>query len=389
MTIVCRQGYDAATMAFDALERVFVDNMKGRTVLVKPNIGRVSVPGTGVCTDPEVVRGVVRFFVQHGAGRVLVGDGPIWGVDIWKALEQTGIRAVCAEEGVECVDMDAYGSITIPIPHGVVVDSLKFSALIRQVDCIVSVPVMKTHMYTGATLGIKNMKGCLYKMEKTKLHRINKPVPDAGKGRVLDYGIADMASVVLPDYTVVDGTIGLEGLGPSVGSPRPVGVVLASKDVVACDVAALRLMGMQLEDVPHLRLIAERQSHPVDVDHLSVEPADFLRFAQKFEPASLANLKNEYPNIHIAEKGTCSACSAALMVFVRTHGEKFVADSPFTLATGKDLTPEDSEQNADTFFIGNCAARAAGVKGRGYCQGCPPVGSSILAHIRGQSEHGE
>jgi uncharacterized protein (DUF362 family) len=184
-------------MAQEALDLALNAAPAGRrlsgTVLIKPNVGRVSVPGTGVCTNPEVVRGVIRAVRAHGADRIVVGDGPIWGVDIQEALTSTGIRAVCEAENAECVDPDGCGFVDVPIAGGVVVDHLRFSALIRQVDSIISVPVMKTHMYTTVSLSIKNMKGCLYRMEKTKLHRLNRQVPDAGKGRVLDYGIADMA----------------------------------------------------------------------------------------------------------------------------------------------------------------------------------------------------
>ena len=388
--IAFRQGAAASDMAFDALAAVFADNWQGATVLVKPNVGRVAAAGSGVCTAPDVVRGVVRFFKAHGAGRILVGDGPIWGVDIREAMERTGIAAMCREEGVECVDLDGYGSVTLSIPEASVVEKLKFSALIREVDGLVSVPVMKTHMYTGATLGIKNLKGCLYKMEKTKLHRLNRPVPDPDKGRVLDYGIADMARVLLPHYTVVDGMVGLEGLGPSVGTPKPLGVVLASKDAVACDMAALKLMGFELADAPHIALIRERLRPELTMDNLPVDDPAYARFARPFAVASLESLAADYPFINVVEKGTCSACSAALMVFVRTHGTRvaeLAGQGTVTLATGKDLASDDTPGHAESvFFIGNCAVKAAAAKGRPCCQGCPPVGSSILAHLRGEPE---
>jgi uncharacterized protein (DUF362 family) len=331
------------------------------------------------------VRGVIRAVREWGAGRILVGDGPIWGVDIQEALTASGIRRVCEEENAACVDMDSFGWIDLPIAGGVVVDRLRFSALIRQVDRIISVPVMKTHMYTTVSLSIKNMKGCLYRMEKTKLHRINRPVPDPGKGRVLDYGIADMASALVPDYAVIDGTIGMEGLGPGAGTPRPLGIVLASADPLAADFAALRLMGMPADAASHLSLIRERLRPDCDPGLLDADPPDYARLAVPFEPASLRKLDNDYPNLRIVERGACSACSAALMVFVRTHGKRFPG-RVLNLGTGKDLRGSDFAPDAATsaYCIGNCAAGAAAELGIGYCPGCPPVGSSILAHILGE-----
>ncbi len=381
--VVLKHSYDAAQMAFDAINQVYDHAVLPQTVLVKPNVGRAAAMGSGVCTHPEVVRGVVRFFASLGVARILVSDGPIWGVNTHEAMERTGIQAVCDQEGVECVDMDGFGSVTVPILCGKVVDKLVFSALLQQVDCIVSVPVMKTHMYTGVTLGIKNMKGCLYKMEKTKLHRLNKAVPNPTKGRVLDYGIADMAKVIMPDYTVIDGIVGLEGLGPSVGVPKNMNLVLASKNALACDMAAMRLMGFTLEEAPHIRLIRDDQQPSLSMDNLNVDDANFFQKINPFQRADIKNLEKDYPHIKVVEKGTCSACSAALMVFLQTHGHKLEDLGYSVLATGKDLTPEDTAiANADhTFFIGNCALKAAKGKGTKCCLGCPPIGSAILEHM--------
>jgi hypothetical protein len=222
-------------------------------------------------------------------------------------------------------------------------------------------------------------------MEKTKLHRLNRKIPDAGKGRVLDYGIADMASVILPDYAVIDGTIGMEGLGPSVGTPRELGVVLASADPLAADFTALRLMGMPVDAASHLNLIRERLRPDLDPARPDVEPPDYADLAASFEPASLRKLQGEYPNLRIVDQGACSACSAALMIFARTHGKRFPG-RVLNLGAGKDLRGSDfkPENGEEIYCIGNCAAKAAADLDLDYCKGCPPVGSSILAHIQGE-----
>ena len=172
-----KHGYEPHRMAYDALERVFEDNVEGKRILLKPNAGRIGEPNTALCTGAEVVRGVIQFFKDQKAGEILVGDGALWGVDVWKAMEMAGIIKVCEEEGVTPVNLDEYKPIYKEIIDGVMVDRLKFSSLVFDVDMIVSIPVIKLICILVQLLSIKNMKGCLYKMEKTLLHRLDKPNP--------------------------------------------------------------------------------------------------------------------------------------------------------------------------------------------------------------------
>ncbi|HKM39095.1 MAG TPA: DUF362 domain-containing protein [bacterium] len=377
-TVVVKHGYEESQMAFDAMAQVFQHHAAGKAVLLKPNAGRVSKARTGVCTNAEVVRGVIRFFKQQGAGKIIVGDGAIWGENTDEALASAGIKAMCDQEGVDCVNLDKFPPVDKDINDGVMVSRLKFSSLVFAVDLVVSIPVIKTHMYTGASLSIKNMKGCLYGIEKTRLHRLNKPSPDLSKGRCLDWGIADLAAVLMPDYALIDGTYCLEGLGPSVGTPIYLGLVAASRDAVSADYIAVDLMGLNRAAVPHLKLVQERCRDEVDAD-IAVEPLAYRRYGQTFATADRAQLVNVYPQISLVEKGSCSGCSAAIMTFIHRHGKEFDKNNPLILAAGKDLTPADINKK-NVVLVGNCAGQAS--RGRPYCPGCPPVASGILSFIR-------
>ena len=385
--VVVRHGYEPWRMAYDAVKMVFTDDAGGKRVLLKPNAGRKGPGKTALCTNPEVVRGVIRFFKERRASDILVGDGALWGTDVWEAMEMAGITQVCEEEGATCVNLDEAPPVYKEIRNAVMADKLEFSSIPFEVDLRVSIPVIKTHMYTGATLSIKNMKGCLYKMEKTKLHRINRECPDASKGRCLDYGIADMAAVLLPDYAVMDGTVCMEGFGPGLGTPIELNLVAASKDPTAADYIGVTLMGMPYDSVSHINLVQER-CRTAAFDDIEVDPADYVKYAKTFSTADMSKLVNVYPNIGVVEKGTCSACSATVMAFIKTHGHKFPGDFKFTLATGKDLVPEDLE-GENVVLVGKCAGdsgAAQKAEKMSFCKGCPPVGSSILAFMRGEDE---
>ena len=382
--VAVKHGYEPWKMAYDAIKSVFEGDAQGKRVLLKPNAGRRGPANTALCTGPEVVRGVIRFFKEQKAAEILVGDGALWGVNVWEAMDMAGISQVCREEGVTAVNLDEAPPVIQEIKDGIMVEQLKFSSLPFEVDLIVSIPVIKTHMYTGATLSIKNMKGCLYKMEKTKLHRINKPNPNPAKGRCLDYGIADMCTVLMPDYAVLDGTTCMEGFGPSVGDPLELNLVAASKDPTAADYVGVQLMGMPADAIAHINLVRDRCG-TAGPDDILVDPPDFQKYAKKFSTADMSKLSNIYPNIDVVEKGTCSACSATVMAFIKTHGSKFDAEYQFVLATGKDLSEEDLARD-NLVLVGNCAGECAKKLGLDYCKGCPPVGSSILAFMRNENE---
>jgi len=379
--VVVQHGPDPAALAYNAISSVFDDDAKGKKVLLKPNTGRKGLAKSGLCTHPEAIRGLIVFFQEKGAAEIYVGDGPLFGVDEWEALVSSGVMEVCQQTKAICVNLDEHQPIDMPIKNAVIADSLKVSSFMRQVDLVVSVPVIKTHMHTGVTLSIKNMKGCLFKEEKTRLHRIDKASPDRKKGLTLDYGIADMASILMPHYAVIDGIVCMEGFGPSAGSEINLDVVVASKNAAAADLVASRLMGMGWEDIPHLNLVREKLG--LRLDEIVVEPLDYMKYGKKFEPASQLKLKVVYPNISIVEKGACSACSATLMAFLKSHGNKFPGELKFTLAAGKDLTEKDVIE-AKTYLIGNCTVATARKGDFLFCKGCPPVGSSLLSFITGE-----
>lgn len=374
-------GSDAATNAYQAISSVCTHDVLGKQILLKVNTGFKAPARTGICTNPDVVLGLIHYFKEKGAGRILVGDSSIVGVDSIEALTAAEILALCEREGVECVDLNAYTPVEKKIPDGIMVDHILFSSLLYECDLVVSVPVIKTHMYTGATLSIKNMKGGMWKREKTKLHRLQKPVPENAVGRALDYGLLDLTQVCYPDYAVIDGTVCMEGFGPSGGTQKRLDLVLASSEPVAADLVALRLMELPLEEVGHLRLIA--QDRGIGYDNIQTEPADYMRYAKRFLTASQARLGLSCDALKMEDESACSGCHAALTQFMRYHAAKFEGGPVHTIFAGRDLSPELIAAAERPFLVGNCTAKFKALAP--FCKGCPPIPSEIVKVLKGES----
>ncbi len=362
-----------------ALESVPLQIVSGKRVLLKPNAGRIAHSGEGVTTHAQVVAAAIDVFRQAGA-EVAVGESPITGVNTQEAFDATGITAEAAKRDCPLIDMDQRPYVEVDIPNGRVIHQLKLCPEVLEFDVIVSIPVMKMHMHTAVTLSVKNMKGCLWRRSKVQLHMLE-PIPDSND-KPLDVAIADMALVLRPHLAIIDGTVGMEGLGPSAGEPKELDCVVVGADGFAADAVACRLMGTRAEDVPHLRIGAERGLGVIDLDKMDIAPdcwrdwgSDFARPPQ--------NLSIEFPNITVWDNNSCSACQSTLLLFLKEYAGRIFDYLPdqdsLEIAIGKghkDL-PER------TLCIGNCTAGCR--KGDFFVPGCPPVASEILKKLTGKT----
>ena len=368
-------AYDNARAALSGLD---LAPARGKRVLLKPNAGRIAAPGAGITTDPRVVAAAIDAFDEAGAD-VSVGESPITGVKALDALEATGISAVAAERGCPVIDLDKRPAVEIDAPEGTAMQKFEICADVLEHDLIVSIPVMKVHMHTGVTLAVKNMKGCLWRRSKVDLHML--PPTQGSEDKSLNIAIADLASVLRPHMALIDGTVGMEGLGPSAGTPRALDAVVAGPDAFAADAVACRLMGKDAATVPHLAIGAKRGYGTIDLTAIDILPGSWRESAVDFEPPP-ENLSIEFPNIEILDRNSCSACQSTVLLFLQKYGDEifdyFPEAEKIRIAIGKghdDLPPK-------TLCIGNCTEQHWA--GRISVAGCPPVGSAILRAIQGR-----
>lgn len=364
----------------NAVQDLPLERIKGKRVLLKPNAGRPAKPGQGITTDPEVVAAAIDVFQRAGAD-VAVGESPITGVKTMEAFENTGIAAVARERNCPLIDMDARTPVDVKIPNARVLHEIKLCPEVLEYDVVVSLPVMKMHMHTGATLAVKNMKGCLWRRSKVLLHML--PPIEGSDEKPIDVAIADMASVLRPHLSIIDGTVGLEGLGPSAGVPKPLGCVVVGTDAFAADAVACRLMGTEAEAIPHLRIGADQGSGVIDLTHIEIQPHHWQDWSSPFAKPP-KNLTVEFPNIKILDNNSCSACQSTLLLFLKNHAKHlldyFSDQEEPSVAIGKGHT----ELPEKTLCLGNCTAKHknSGV----FVPGCPPISSEILKVLTGRPD---
>lgn len=256
----------------------------GDKVLLKPNMLEGLPSECAVTTHPEVVRAMIRQVKAAGA-TPLVGDSP--GVTgTLKAAEKCGMLAMCAAEGTELVPFE--GSAEFPFPAGQTVKKFHLAQVLQQVDKVISIAKLKTHTFMGMTGATKNMFGCIVGMQKAQFHlRTQKRRDFAGM-------LTDLALLVRPVLSVVDGVVGMEGNGPRNGSPKNAGLLLAGENSFAVDMAMAGCMGFSPETIPLLALALERGLTPPPAGLELVGDASSLRH-QFLPPRSMLSLEDRLP----------------------------------------------------------------------------------------------
>ncbi len=90
--------------------------------------------------------------------------------------------------------------------------------------------------------------------------------------------LVDLYEYTRPRLCICDAVIGMEGNGPTQGTPRPIGCLLAAKSGHALDLLSAHLIGLTAHDVPTLTAAVRRGLVPENADALNVigDPARFI-----------------------------------------------------------------------------------------------------------------
>ena len=94
--------------------RLFDLNLRGKTVLLKPNLVEY-IPGAEVNTNPRLVGAAASAFLALGAKSVVVAEGPGHQRDTLLVLEETGLEEELKERGVRFVDLNRDEIVRMPL----------------------------------------------------------------------------------------------------------------------------------------------------------------------------------------------------------------------------------------------------------------------------------
>jgi uncharacterized protein (DUF362 family)/ferredoxin len=233
----------------------------GDRVLLKVNMLSARTREKRVTTDPEVAKSVARLVLDAG-GRPFIGDSPGLG-SFKRVASKTELDTAARDCGIDILELDR--STPVSPPKDSLFRQLEIASPALEADVVINLPKLKTHCQMVMTLGVKNLFGTIVGQRKAEWHHMAGVDRDTFASLLLDVYLS-----VHPVLTILDGVWGMEGLGPSNGTPRRFNLIAASEDAVALDVTVCRLMGVPLTSFPVYRTARSRGVGETDARRISL-----------------------------------------------------------------------------------------------------------------------
>lgn len=348
----------------------------GATVIIKPNLVAPVAPERGATTDPRVCKSLADQVRELG-GRAIIAESSAIGGDTEEAIRVCGYEPLRAQ-GYEVLDLKKEKLVTVPVPRGTVLKELKLPEVVVRADAIISVPKMKTHDQALATLAIKNMKGLLPDTLKKQFHTT------FGVFRAM----ADLNSVVKPAFSVVDGIIAQEGLGPVFGSPIEMDLLVAGRDPVAVDTVAGLIMGIEPAGMETSTYASQLGLGVMDMNAITVvgTPIDAVKRRFKLASEALEETLHLPPGFELVfNEMACTGCRTGVLSSLWDLSEQgkleVLRDTRIVAGLMASPPPASSKR---TIFVGACAGKC---RNQGeFVKGCPPNNVDIRAAITGVAD---
>jgi len=291
-------------------------------VLIKPNF-LISEARPGATTTGAVIRAVAQLVLEVGGKPVIAEAGSAQkGLD---AFRNAGVFDFAAQNGVPMKNLNEDDMVETEIPGAAVLPKVKVARTALEVDKLITVPVLKTHDQCWVSLGIKNIKGILPTEEKRHSHKLG-----------VERAIVDLNRRFPPALVVIDGTYGMEGLGPMHGDAVPMGLIIGGGNALATDGVATRVIGLEPKQIKHLRYAAEAGLGPKNFDEVRVLGNSIDSVQRTFKTAQQA-VEEQYAEmgIRVVSKNVCSGCWAEFRDIYYTLGEERTKLRGYTFVLGE------------------------------------------------------
>lgn len=245
-------------------------HIKGKKIFIKINgVSDQLIPGQ--CTSPWVIDAVLsRIRNEFPKAEVTMGDANLPATEqLNGAAKLWGFLDLAKKYNVKFINLSEVKLAETDV-GGKVLKNLPIPKLILDADCIVNLPVAKTHCLTTITCCLKNHLGIIPRFRHQYHLVINQSIADINR--------FSKKTV----FNIVDATVCMEGNAPRNGIPIIGDAIFAGNDRVAIDTAVAKFMGFDPNKIKHLQ-IAEKMG--VGTGEYEIVGDKFQ--SMKFKPAEI------------------------------------------------------------------------------------------------------
>jgi uncharacterized protein (DUF362 family)/NAD-dependent dihydropyrimidine dehydrogenase PreA subunit len=264
----------------------------GMKVLLKINLLLGVAPEAATTTHPALIEAIIRQ-VQKAGGIAIVADspgGPYTRNFLKNVYKTCGILEVIEKTGALLNYDTSYKSINFE--KGKVAKSFNIIKPVLDSDIIINIPKLKTHSMTYFTGAVKNLFGIIPGVHKAEYHfRMSDKVDFSNL-------LIDLCECIKPNISIMDAVIGMEGSGPSAGTPRKIGAIISSQNPYNLDFVAAKIINIKHTEVYTILKSIERGLCVDNLDKINIIGAkieDFIITDFKMPPNKSVAFLDSFP----------------------------------------------------------------------------------------------
>jgi len=248
---------------------------KDARILIKPNLVYGARYETGTTTNPAVLKTIVELIqpitrniavIESNFGIVSIPESP---VPIFKEVEKVfdlPEYSPVKKLGVRFLNLARQKQELLKLTDNRILDRIRVPKGLYKGATLINVPTLKSHGITTVTLGLKNLHGLIPNPSvRRRLHDAISSV------------LSDLAELFSSIFTVIDGSIGMEGPVSCLGAPVGSNLMISSGDIVAADSVGTRVMGYDPYAIDHIVEAAKRGLGNLDEIEVRGEAVENVR----------------------------------------------------------------------------------------------------------------
>ncbi len=345
--------------------------LRNASIMLHPNLVRPHTTRPASFSDPRVILATAKLMQDVGVKEISVGENPGFGYPARKAFHESGLISHLNKMNVKTLYFDESEWMTVNNPEARLYHDVTVSKHLMDCDCFVNIPKMKTHMLTQVSLCVKNVLGVIHDDQRMLFHRND--IADK---------VVDLNLLRMPDLNIVDGLWPMEGQAPFHGDAiEGFNVIVAGKNAAAVDAVCCRVMGFEVNEVPHVQLALKRICNIRDYNESVVVKGDSIGDVKRRFKRPVLSSMAQFGFVECIECGVCNGCLSAIRHSLDwLKMETDCSNIPVaTVVSGRPM-PNMNTLNrwkGELFLFGNCAAEFqffdADRRNKGiWVPGCPP-----------------